>query len=576
MTRSARTCAIVALAALVAFPGCNQAEVDKLNADLASAKQEAARMKTELDAASADRARVDREVLAANSAREQSLTDLVAARKALADANDEVTRNAQRIAELEAVEAEARSKLEKAEKHCKDIKSHREELVEWVETTLLPIAEANDPTLASLKRDAEEMTAAVERIRGIPFKRPFMRRLVKREDVGRTMKRDLERDLPREEAERIVHVMAEFGVVDPDTNLYDIFSNFLEAGAAAYYKPNTETFYLIEGQDGPGARPIVFHELVHAVEDQHYELDEMMRKVEDWADRGLAIKGLVEGSADFFQERYHEEHPEEVAAMMQAQMKMAGKQLKMIQTVPTFLIAMMGFYPYKNGSAWLRGIGASTAEDMHKLFTDPPESTEQVLHPEKFPLSGEGRDYPHRIARVDPATILGEGWEEIEDSDMGELLIGLMMVHIRYPGQKNAMARLMNIADLTQGSVAFKEPQGPAIAGWDGDRYTAMFNRETRDVCVVWTSVWDTDTDQQEFADEFARHLSQKVTGNYSSSAAAPTQYVDPDGQVSGVMLGTNRRVVVLLGAPREKVDALFALGLEAEVTADHRDAGDR
>src|SRR6185503_11826707 len=175
------------------------------------------------------------------------------------------------------------------------------------------------------------------------------------------------------------------------------------------------TFYLIEGNDGRGARPIVFHELVHALEDQYFDLDPFYKSVEEDSDMSLARRALVEGSACLFASVYEKEHPDDVQAMMQAQAtpELMKKQARMVTTVRPVLIATTGMYPYHNAPAWLEAIHAKEAAALEKLYADPPVSTEQVLHPAKFPLEG-ARDYPHRVSPPDVGGILGEGWTKVD------------------------------------------------------------------------------------------------------------------------------------------------------------------
>jgi hypothetical protein len=370
--------------------------------------------------------------------------------------------------------------------------------------------------------------------------------------------------------------MAEFGVLDKDTDLYAIFGQFLEAGAAAYYKPDTATFYLIEGNDGIGSRPIVFHELVHAVEDQHYGLDQMGDKFEEDSDAGLAFKGLVEGSADFFQDLYQVDHPDEVDAMQKDQMKpeLMQKQMKMIREVPMFLVAMMGFYPYKNGSAFLRGVGVTGPEQMKAIWNDPPTSTEQVLHPSKFKQDGSNRDYPHKVAEFELKSALGEGWEQIESSSMGELMTGLTMIHMNYNQPNQFMQRLQAVMDPTTQGVLFKAPISVAVEGWDGDRYVAMHQEGSKEVCIAWKSVWDSEQDAREFAKEFGRLVAFKLTGAKPDDVPMPARFTESNGQISGLTLDRNH-VVVVLGAPAGAAEKVFETAAKAEVMADPRDAND-
>ena len=453
--------------------------------------------------------------------------------------------------------------------------SHRDELKEWIEQELLPIAEEKDPRLANLRDAAREMAAEVERIRGLKFKEPFMRRLISREKVGEWMRRDIRKELSEEDAKKMVTVGAAMGLLAPGTDIYEVFSQFIEGGAAAFYRPETKTFYHIEGNDGRGARPVVFHELVHAVEDQYFGLDAFYREVEKDSDMALARRGLVEGSACHFASVYEEANPQDVAAMMQSQMtpEMAKKQMAMITTVPPVLIATMGLYPYKNAPTWLAKIGADDSAAIERLYKDPPVSTEQVMHPEKFPLDGP-RDYPHVVAAPAAGAVLGEGWEHVEDNDVGELATGILLTQLAASGKY--APTLMGVMDLQTQGVGIRGQAKTASEGWDGDRYTAWIEKGGTGVAVVWTSVWDTERDATEFHDTYGTLLGKRVLGKDFKERPLPVRYTDPaTGRVSGVDVAGNR-VVAVIGAPPDKADALFAAGREAAVTADPRDPNDK
>jgi hypothetical protein len=556
----------VALVSIGLLTGCNEEEVASLKAEVESVTKAAAKEKADAaDAAAAAKLELDSVRQELTAQRDQAVGRAAALQTDLAAVRGKVD--------------DAEEATEKAEAKQHRLESHRDELTEWIETTLLPIAENSDAQLTALKKDASEMAAEVERIRGLKFQRPFMRRLVKREDVGTQMRRDLARDLPPEEAEKMVNVGAEFGLVPAGTDLIEMFSEFMEGGAAAFYKPDTQTFYLIEGQEGPGSRPVIFHELIHTVEDQNYDLRKLNEEREEDGDAAMALKGLTEGSADLWQTIYQSAHPDEVQAMNAAQGKpeMVQKQQQMLMRVPSFLIGVMALYPYKTGSAFLRGIGVKTPDDIAKVWADPPVSTEQVLHPEKFALDGTGRDYPHVFGEYDGIeSLLGDGWEELEQTNLGELMTGLLMVHLQHPeeGPMGVQMRLMAMADLSTQGIGFKAPIAGAIGGWDGDRYVALIHEESGEVCVVWTSVWDSEDDAAEFGLEYGRLLGRKVTGKLDRKGVAPFRFTEGNGQVSGLDI-SGKRVVIVLGAAADKADALFAAGAEISITPDERDAAD-
>lgn len=467
------------------------------------------------------------------------------------------------------------AKTEKIEKDLKDVRSHRDELVEWVEKELLPVAEANDPKLVFLRQAADEMGVAVAKYRKLPWKHDVMRRHVTRDQVGTWMQRDLRRDLPEEEARKMVAVGSEFGIMKRGTSLYDMFSSFMESGAAAFYKPNTRTFYHIEGNDGRGAYPVVFHELVHAIEDQHFDLDAFYKQAEKDSDKALAYRGLCEGSASFFEELYAKDNPADRAAMMKAQMnpKLMKKQQEMLNVVPPFLIGMMGLYPYKNGMEWVRKVSRGDPARVDRLYSDPPVTTEQVLHPERFDLDDPSkRDWPHTVAEPDLTGILSSEWTRLDGDNNGELVTGMMLVQLQQPNNQMALAFMMDLA--TQG-IGFKNPVKRAVDGWDGDRYSAWVRGD--DCCVVWKSAWDSEKDAVEFAETYAPLLAKKKTGEKPAQDAAllGVRFTDKETGRIAVIERRGAHVVTVLGAPPETVEALLAAGWKAEVKPDPRDARD-
>lgn len=532
------------VAVLAALAACGTAERDQLRAELGTAKGDIARLSGEVSA------------LTSQSAAEH-------------DARVAAERDA-------AAKAEAlKEKTEKDKKELDRVAGHRDELKEWIEKELLPIAEEHDPKLVNLRDAAKDMAAEVEKTRGLTFKEPFMRRLITRAQVGEWMRRDLKKDMPEEDVKKMVTVGAEFGLLAPNTDVYAVFSEFMEGGAAAFYKPDTGTFYHIEGNDGRGARPVIFHELVHAVEDQYFHLDEFYRAVEDDGDMALARRGLVEGSACHFASKYEDAHPDDVKEMMKSQMKpeLIQKQMKMMSTVPPFLTASIGLYPYKNAPDWLAKIGADDKAAIEKLYADPPVSTEQVLHPAKFPLDGP-RDYPHKIETPDVAAVLGDGFENVEDNDMGELMTGLLLSQLQQGGKYGPA--LMSVLDMKTQGVGFKGAVKTACEGWDGDRYTAWAAKSGGAVTIVWTSVWDTPEDAREFYATYGDLLGKRVLGKSFTARPEVVRYTaEGTGRVSGVDV-SGTKVVAVLGAPADKAEQLLAAGAAAKVTADPRDATDR
>jgi hypothetical protein len=139
--------------------------------------------------------------------------------------------------------------------------------------------------------------------------------------------------------------------------------------------------------------------------------------------------------------------------------------------------ALVAVVAYEHGG-W-RGVDA--------LFTDPPQSTEQVLHPatKLYP-----RERPHKVTLAKLA-----GYQELTNNVMGEL-----QWWIYFSLWKPALA--------TQASE-----------GWGGDRYTVVRRGDGR-LIGLFATVWDTPEDGKQFADAYAQTLPARFAGVDPNQAA--------------------------------------------------------
>src|SRR6185503_20192727 len=86
------------------------------------------------------------------------------------------------------------------------------------------------------------------------------------------------------------------GLIPPQTDLITGFLDLAEKDVAGYYEHGSGTFYLLDHVSPDEVRGVMAHELTHALEDQHYNFDEVTRKGAS-SDHGTAITAVIEGSA---------------------------------------------------------------------------------------------------------------------------------------------------------------------------------------------------------------------------------------------------------------------------------------
>lgn len=269
--------------------------------------------------------------------------------------------------------------------------------------------------------------------------------------------------------------LSAFDFMEPD---YDLAAAQLELqgdGILGYYDPDTAEFVVVNDGallDAP-AQWTHAHEYVHALQDQHYDLGALTDDTVN-SEFQAAVRALAEGEAELVQYLYLTEgsffSDEETTAII-ADAAAAGRDD--LDNYPPMLISSLVF-PYSSGSRFVEALyneGGFAAIDA--AWLDPPRSTEQILHPERY-LAG---DAPQIVALNPLTDTLGVGWEQIADDILGEFFLR------EYLDQQLATSAAERLAE-----------------GWGGDRYAVYWNETTGGLVMALRLVWDTAEDAAEFA----------------------------------------------------------------------------
>lgn len=312
-------------------------------------------------------------------------------------------------------------------------------------------------------------------------------------------------DYPPEEAAAEGRAYAALGLLPEGTDLLDLYLNLLGEQVAGFFDPTTNEMVVIgDGSELGATEEFTYaHEVVHALQDANLGLDAITDSLVDLnGDEAAAITALVEGDATVASLDYLTANPQLASGILFA----GAPSMPLLDAAPGTLVVWLVF-PYAAGPefvAALRADGGWAAVDA--AYTDLPQSTEQVLHPEKY--LGD-RDVPTPVELPDLAPVLGANWELIDDDTLGELTVALLLANLD-PGAG---------IDPLAGTLALPEAARNAAAGWDGDRYALWADGDTE--ALVWRSVWDTEND----ARAFSRALALRTQDRFGGTLAAD----DPD-----------------------------------------------
>lgn len=268
-------------------------------------------------------------------------------------------------------------------------------------------------------------------------------------------------------------VLVVFGLVEPGTDLAAMESELMGEQIAGFYDPETGEMVVVlsddSGELSANDQVTFAHEVVHALQDQHFDLMEVQSDFDTMTDdEYLAMTAMIEGDATAAQVMYMIENPRLLA---EAEAELEDYESPSLDSAPLFYSESL-LFPYDDGALFVIEILNEGGWDaVNDMYADPPTTTEQILHPEKY-IEGEGAI---EVVVEDPTSMLGDDWQILDENDMGEFMTD---VFLRNGGASNRDAR-------------------HASEGWGGDSYLVFGNEEQ--TAFIWDSVWDTTEDAEEF-----------------------------------------------------------------------------
>jgi hypothetical protein len=348
-----------------------------------------------------------------------------------------------------------------------------------VPTTLGPTLGPTDGSTAS-DPPAEGVYAAIRRdVAGIRALEPTADVAPVTIDEA-TLRRNLEAEFDAEWTPKELAVAEDMliglGLLPPGSSLRQLTLDLQAGQVAGYYSPDKNQLFVVSrsGRLGATERVTYAHEFTHQLQDQHVDLNKLGLDAPDQSDRALAVLSLIEGDATHVQTVWTQEHltPEELGELLAAALD--PEAIEALRRAPRYLRETT-LFTYEAGLAFVDQVmtaGGGTAA-VDAAFRDPPVSTEQVIHPDRY----LDRDAPTVVSI--PAGLaegLGAGWSEAGRDTLGELLLRIWL-------QDGGLPRAQAFA---------------AAEGWDGDRL-AIFRGPSGAVGIGLVTTWDSAADAEEF-----------------------------------------------------------------------------
>jgi len=306
-----------------------------------------------------------------------------------------------------------------------------------------------------LFRDVDEILKFASKDTDLPAKHEVKRKLTTRDEVVAYLEKNMSEDKDAQRLRRSELVLKKFGLLPADFDLQAFLVKLLREQVAGYYDPKTKTVNLLDWIEPEQQRPVMAHELTHALQDQSFGLEKWMKRDDVDLDEkknptpedverdevSEARQAVVEGQAMVVLVDYMLA-PTGQSLLSSPQLANALKEGMLVgtadspafQNAPIFLKEALTF-PYRYGldfeAELLRSGGKQKA--FAAAFIDPPESTRQIMEPKTY-LSGEKLEPMHLPDFKEDF----RDYERFDIGAMGEFDVGVLVD--QYAGAETSRA----------------------------------------------------------------------------------------------------------------------------------------
>jgi len=322
----------------------------------------------------------------------------------------------------------------------------------------------------------EEARGVVEATRGSTFSSPVACRVLDRKLIGDYVRSRLQEELGPCELEYEGVVLRALGMLPESFDYLAAVHSIYETALGGFYDPRTKSFSMADWISPSSQRGVAIHELVHALQDQRWDLDRFVDAKHLSGDEILARMALVEGEATALvidaEQRAAGQTSLAKGALLNESGFEEGFSAPFSPDYPDSLQQLVQF-PYTAGLRYVAGLLSQGGyQKVDGAFKSPPRSTEEILHPAK------GRLSPQDFEKLPEWKSSSAYGHSVYSDTLGEFVTRVIL-------RENA------------GSLSHAIT---GAEGWGGDRVELFAPpKHQSEFLVVWQTSWDSASDAKEF-----------------------------------------------------------------------------
>ncbi len=394
------------------------------------------------------------------------------------------------------------------------------------------------------------------------------RRLVTRAEVNRYLVKSFEEDESAKRLERSEIVLKKFGMLDRDFDLRPFLLSLLTEQIAGYYDDKTKMVNLLNWVDPEEQKPVLAHELTHALQDQKVGL-------EKWSNDG--IKGVSTTTAEDNQRIASDEVETARQAVAEGQamvvfvdytLKPLGKTMadspevadrmreaaadpsgSPIMARAPLLLQRSLMFPYADGLGFEQAllVAGGKREAFSEVLGAPPTTSFEIMHPQAYL-----KHVPVPVLHLpDLHALLDAEYAPYDVGAMGELDVEMMASLFGGPEVAKALA------PAWAGGVYYAAERRSA---------TAAEKKTTGAIGLLYYSEWRT----SEAARGFARLYEAQLARKYAKVAERKADELDGEAvyttnEGDALISRTDKGLLIAEGYPLETARKLRATILAAQ-----------
>ena len=395
--------------------------------------------------------------------------------------------------------------------------------------------------------------ARVERVRGIEFNGSVPVEVISREEFREEQDGSSSNTSTANRLHQNVKWEAMLSIGE-DENALETSESTRSATVGGYYSPSEERIVIVsENTTTPQMDEITLsQELFHALQDQKLRVS-FNRSTREGIN---ARNGIVEGDGNLVDRLYGQRCDAEWDCVIPESDGSNGGGGNTSDI--NYGIYLTQFQPYSDGPKFVQQIQREGGWDaVDDVYENPPTSSEQIIHPEKYPDEG-----PVNITFEDTSS---EAWSvpdmgngSVDYARFGQAGLSAMFMRPVFAsgGTASPVVGPRDFYNISNGGISDFDPLNYSLEvtnGWGNDKlypYVTNQSAETNETGYVWQTEWDTEADAEEFADAYVDLLehygAESVAGNQSTYRIPDNRtfgdafYVDVDGSTVTLVNGPN------------------------------------